>query len=270
MLSWQSADTEEILAKFAETACDYTETGYGHLSPVHQHFVALYTAIILYIDDIGEQHLDALKQFASRLTCGEKQLCPALDALVHLLRQAHELWTDVGADAIIAGTLDTVTAMYIENTTRDMEIKPKATLYPYYLRTRSGICPPYIHFIFMKHWRPTTESYLQMLPYMERWVVGANLSFYKEELAGETKNYIHMCAAAEQVTPADALRALANEVLNHTHTIKTLAGEDIELASLWEQYVQRVLEFHINARRYRLSELDLEAVYGQRADGGTH
>lgn len=164
LLSWQSADTEETLAKFAETACDYTETGYGHLSPVHQHFVALYTAIILYIDDIGEQHLDAIKQFASRLTCGEKQLCPALNALVQLLRQAHELWTDVGADAIIAGTLDSVTAMYIENTTRDMEIKPKATLYPYYLRTRSGICPPYIHFIFMKHWRPTTKSYLQMLP----------------------------------------------------------------------------------------------------------
>ena len=65
-----------------------------------------------------------------------------------------------------------------------------------------------------------------------------SLSFYKEELAGETKNYIHMRATAEQITPASALRALANEVLDCTHTVKMLAEDDTEFISLWELYVQ--------------------------------
>ncbi len=152
------------LGKLVDSACVITETAYGHTSPVHQHYIALYTAIVLYLDDIGHKHLDAIKQFASRFTRGEKQLSPALDDLVQLMRQSHELFTDVGADAIVSGTFDAVTAMYIEYSTQDMVIRPPATLYPWYLRVRSGICPPYIHFIFMKSWRPTAESYLQMMP----------------------------------------------------------------------------------------------------------
>ncbi|TFK83819.1 terpenoid synthase [Polyporus arcularius HHB13444] len=246
-----------VIEKFVDCACDFAETAYGHISPEHLHYVALYTAIILYIDDLGGTHLDAIQQFVARFTRGDKQLSPALDTLVDLLRGAHQLWTQVGAEAIIAGTLDAVTAMYIECTTHEMEIKPDATWFPYYLRTRSGICPPYIHFIFMKSWRATSDSYLQMMPYMERWVVGANLSFHKEQLAGETKNYIHMRACAEQTTPNNVLRDLCDETLHSDRHILTLAGRDNELVELWQKYVQGTLEFHVNTRRYRLHELGL-------------
>ena len=164
MLAWKSGDSVEVIEKLVDPSCSFAETAYDHTSPEHLYYVALYTAVILYIDDHGGKHLDAIRQFAARFAQGKKQLSPALDTLVDLMRGAHRLWTDVGADAIIAGTFDAVTAMYIECTTQDMEIKPQATLYPYYLRTRTGICPPYIHFVFMKSWRDTTNSYLQMMP----------------------------------------------------------------------------------------------------------
>lgn len=164
MVSWNTGDSLEVFEKIADPACALAEAAYRHTSPEHRYHIALNTAIFVYIDDHGEEHLDAIEQFAVRFTRGETQLSPALDTLVGLLRNVHQLWTTVGADAIIAGTLDAVTAMHIEYTTKEMQIKPHATLYPYYMRTRSGICPPYAHFIFTKSWRTTPKSYLQLLP----------------------------------------------------------------------------------------------------------
>ena len=118
----------------------------------------------MYVDDLGERNLDAVMRFTGRFAKGETQPDPVLNCLADLLRRSHELWTQYGSDAIIAGTLDAVTAMYIEYTAQNLVVKPTATRFPYYLRTRAGIGPPYIHFIFMKSWRATPESYLQLLP----------------------------------------------------------------------------------------------------------
>ena len=165
MLSCKDPDDSiEHIAKTVDTSCAIAEIAYGHTSPVHQHYIALYTTIMVYLDALDHKHLEAVRQFAARFTKGEKQLFPPLDTLVQLLQQAHELWISGGADAIVSGTIDAVTAMYTEYTTLHLNIKPGATWYPYYLRYRAGIAPPYIHFLFMKSWRPTTESYLQMVP----------------------------------------------------------------------------------------------------------
>ena len=145
-------------------SCVYAETTYGHTTHEHRYFIALYTACLMYVDDLGERNLDAVKQFTSRFAKGERQPDPILQRLAELLGRAHDIWTHFGADAIIAGTLDAVTAMYIEFTTQGMVVKSSATRFPYYLRTRAGLGPPYIHFIFMNDWRATPESYLQMLP----------------------------------------------------------------------------------------------------------
>ena len=159
-----AGDDPRFVQKFSVTGCDLANTIYGHTSPKHQYYIALYTACILYVDDLGSRHLDALAQFSRRLATGQKQLNPALDVLTDLLRQSYDLWPQVGADAIISGTLEAIAAMYIECTTGDMAITPQATWWPNYFRNRTGICPPYAHFNFMKSWRSTPESYLQLLP----------------------------------------------------------------------------------------------------------
>lgn len=161
---WDSCGNEATIDKIVECACDFIESAYGHLPRAHQKYVALYTACILYVDDLGGERLAPVQQFAARLTRGAPQLTPALDALAALLRDAHEMWPPIGADAIVSGTVDAVTGMYIEYTTKEMDISPHATWWPTYLRTRTGINAPFIHFIFTKDFRPTPESYLQMLP----------------------------------------------------------------------------------------------------------
>ncbi|KAJ3013106.1 hypothetical protein NUW54_g1682 [Trametes sanguinea] len=165
--------------------------------------------------------------------------------------------TDSGANSIAAGTLEAIAAFYTEFTIQNMIVKPGALRYPDHLRLRSGIDPPYIAFLFMRGWRDTSESYVQLIPDMEYWIGAVNdvLSFYKEELAQETNNYVHLRAAAEQAPSLSILRTLAEEVVETKRRLDRLVEDDAELAALWRGYVQRFLEFSVKAPRYRLLEL---------------
>ena len=64
------------------------------------------------------------------------------------------------------------------------------------------------------------------------------LSFYKEELAGETKNYIHIRAQTEGLPPIDVFRHLVQEVLNSARTIELTLSDDEELKTVWLLYLE--------------------------------
>ncbi|KAI0741289.1 terpenoid synthase [Daedaleopsis nitida] len=256
---WQTNIDMQMKLKMIETSCSYAESTYSHTSPDHRYYIALYTACMLYAEDLGESDPDAVIQFARRLIRGERQVNPVFDRLADLLKDAHLYWTDVGADAIVTGTVDALSATSVEFATADMPVAAFATRYPYYLRTRAGGGPQYTHFMFMRSWRENVDSYLQILPEIEHWTLGTNdiLSFYKEEIAGERGNYIHLRAAAEQVSPLEVLRRLTDEVLDTAFRIEQIVCDDAELAALWQGYLQRYLEFSIRTPRYRLAELGL-------------
>ena len=65
-----------------------------------------------------------------------------------------------------------------------------------------------------------------------------SLSFYKEEIAGETSNYVHLRAETEQTSPLEVLRRLTEEVLDSAERIERIVSEDRELSALWHQYLQ--------------------------------
>lgn len=65
-----------------------------------------------------------------------------------------------------------------------------------------------------------------------------SLSFYKEELVGETSNYVHLRSAAEQRPPMEVLRLLSEEVLDTAERIDKIIGNDQDLRALWQQYLQ--------------------------------
>ncbi|KAI0366905.1 terpenoid synthase [Pilatotrama ljubarskyi] len=257
--SWAVHVHPRMLDKMLETSCSYAETAFGHTSFEHRYYIALYTACMLYGEDLGEHDPDAVTQFGRRLVRGEKQLSPIFDRLADLLKEAHLYWSDVGADAIVTGTIDALTATAIEFATTGSPVAPAALRYPYYLRTRAGGGPQYTHFMFMRSWREKADSYLQILPEIEHWTLGTNdiLSFYKEELAGEPSNYVHLRAEAEQSSPWDVLRELTEEVLDTARRIDIITAKDRELHALWNRYLQTYLEFSVRTPRYRLADLGL-------------
>ncbi|KAI9058151.1 terpenoid synthase [Trametes sanguinea] len=255
--TWAIYVDPRMLEKMVETSCSYAETAFGHTSFEHRYYIALYTACMLYGEDLGEHDSEAVTQFARRLVRGQKQISPIFDRLAELLQQAHLYWSDVGADAIITGTVDALTATAIEFATTGTPVAPSALRYPYYLRTRAGGGPQYTHFIFMRGWREKADSYLQILPEIEHWTLGTKLSFYKEELAGETSNYVHLRADAEQISPWEVLHQLTEEVLDTASRIDEITAKDPELSALWNRYLQSYLEFSVRTPRYRLADLGL-------------
>ncbi|KAH9940450.1 terpenoid synthase [Epithele typhae] len=268
LATWPASVPPSFIAKVLDGACVYTETAYAHVSHAHKLYIARYTACMLYVDDLaateasGVEGADAVRRFAGRFVRGEPQPDAVLDALAAILRDAHTggLWGPYGADAIVAGTLDAIAAAHVEGALERGAIKVHsgATMFPSYLRTRAGIGPPFTHFAFMREWRDVPDSYLQVLPYMEHWTLGTNLSFYKEELAGETKNYVHLRADAELRSCEEVLLALSDEVAQSARRMDTLVKEDVELEALWRRYYQGYLEFSLKAKRYRLAELGYE------------
>ena len=161
--SFQAAnDDPKFIERIIIASCDMAEIAYRHTSLEHQHYIALYTVCFFYVDDLTNRHTEAVSQFSRRFATGEEQLNPALDVFAGLLRQANDLWPQVGADSIIAGTLEGITACYVEHTTKHVAVIPRAIWWPNYFRARSGFCTSYAHFNFTKSWGP--GSYLQLLP----------------------------------------------------------------------------------------------------------
>ena len=165
IISWNAHDDPKAAEVLADSSCSTTERAYGSTSPAHRRFNALYNACVIYVDDAGTPEMaDAVRRFGGRLARGEAQGLPGLHTLSALLGEATALFTDTGADAIVSCTIEAMSAMALEYAVRDMEVIPKATRWPEYLRLRTGICAAYAHFMFMRGWRETPESYVQLLP----------------------------------------------------------------------------------------------------------
>ena len=162
--SWNAHDDHEAAEMLADTSCSIAEKMYGLMSYDYRRYGALYTACCAYVDDTVASNsvvLDAARKFGSRFARGEPLCLPALERLAALLKEAHTLFTDAGANAIITCTMDGMTAMALEHTTTAI---PQVTRWPEYLRSRVGVSMAYAHFGFARSWRETPESYIQLLP----------------------------------------------------------------------------------------------------------
>ncbi|KAI0769054.1 terpenoid synthase [Trametes elegans] len=256
---WDVDIAPAFFERTMNASCIFVETVYGHTPPANRRYIALYNVCMFYADDLNEHAPDAILHFSRRFITGARQPNDVLECLAGLLRQAYELWPQYGADSIVTGTLEALAANHVEVTTREMRVKPLATRYPAYLRERAGISAPYTHFLFAGGWRASPESYLQIIPDLDHWALGTNLSFYKEELAGETNNYVHIRAAAEQAFVEDTLARLVEEVSHTADRVKAIVADDVELSEVCTRYMQSYLEFHLKTPRYRLTELGFSA-----------
>lgn len=64
-----------------------------------------------------------------------------------------------------------------------------------------------------------------------------SLSFYKEALAGETNNYVHLRAAAEQKPVIEVLRELVDETVVSIRKIAELGAVQPGLAKVCNDYI---------------------------------
>ena len=87
------------------------------------------------------------------------------------------------------------------------------------------------------------------------------LSFYKEELEGDTVNsYVHLRAATELVPPVEILERLVNETLDTIHVVNGIFAGDQEIARIWQEFVQVILLIYWDSPALTLRSLLLCAT----------
>ena len=81
------------------------------------------------------------------------------------------------------------------------------------------------------------------------------MSFFKEELDGDTGSQTYMIAESRGWSHMNAMEYLANECVEaHKKVIRILEPHK-EAKEAWLRYAQGYITFHTALRRYRLAEL---------------
>ena len=83
------------------------------------------------------------------------------------------------------------------------------------------------------------------------------LSFYKEELAGETVNRVHLIAKCKGVPQAQVLKDLVDDAVNAHHRVLDILRPHTIAYESYLAFSQGYIGFHAGHQRYRLNELHL-------------
>ena len=83
------------------------------------------------------------------------------------------------------------------------------------------------------------------------------LSFYKEELIGESTNYVSVVASISHTSKLDVLKMLIDKtVAAYNRTTESLSSNPKALEA-FRLFAYGYVEFHASDPRYKLSELNL-------------
>ncbi|KAJ7633667.1 isoprenoid synthase domain-containing protein [Mycena polygramma] len=232
---------------------------YRHHSFESKVFISLLSWFSMTIDDRVTSMQIPLQQFHGRLLSSEKQLDPLLDHLASLLKDTYRYWDPVCASAIVCSFLEFIGSTLIQE--RD-EVKNKRGVvesesWPPYIRGKDGEPDAYAYMVFSRDVCPDVSVYLQAIPDMCTFINYNNdvLSFYKEELAGETHNFVHGRAQASGESPLSELAAIAEECLAATRRVRTILRGKGKYEEVWHAFEHGYVTFHTAGKRYRLDEI---------------
>ncbi|KAG7090688.1 hypothetical protein E1B28_009785 [Marasmius oreades] len=223
--------------------------------------IAKFTWFMIYIDDLSSRMPSALEDFQSKLFSRELPNDPVLQLLTEHLSDMYRFWDPLPANCITGATLEFVTGCALEINAEIQRIEPSSSpsSWPYYLRAKTGVAPAYAFMIF-KTISGSMSRYMQVIADICLFIDLTNdvLSFYKEELAGETVNYIHNRAAVVGKLPIDVVSEVASEALAAYDRVTaalqpTFQSDDAIRA--WKTFVNGYVAFHMTQDRYQLKEL---------------
>ncbi|KAK2011370.1 longiborneol synthase [Colletotrichum eremochloae] len=228
-----------------------------------QGFVGLFTWLVVQYDDIVGQNdeMAEAQLFQERFFRGETQPNAMLEGLANLMREAPRWFDPVLANLLQISTLKFLTCNLLERHKGflNMPVTRAGVKFPDFVRDLSGINVAFAVFCFPKAQYPDVEQYLEAIPDMARFIDISNdvLSFYKEELSGDTRNYVHNRAMATGRPVLTELEVLKDEVVESANrAAKILKGRGKYEQSMHDS-VRGLLAMHTANPRYKLQDLGL-------------
>ncbi|KIJ11834.1 hypothetical protein PAXINDRAFT_101514 [Paxillus involutus ATCC 200175] len=260
----------------------------GHITPLpNQIWIALCTACLFFVEDIPRHlptELPSIRTFNDRLVRGEKQGNAVLDAVAGLLKETPRIFGGhMPANLLTTSILDFVTTTVMEYETTNMQISASAKGYPSYQRVMSGIGEAYAIMAFPPD--IPYEEYIQAMPELALFICTVNdvLSFYKEELDGESNTHVATMAARKGISKVEAFEELTDTSVElYQGILSILEGSPRSASGLtkgmdnrereggtqatpsfsraskaFKQFAAGYFAFHFSSERYRLMEVGL-------------
>ncbi|KAI1428942.1 isoprenoid synthase domain-containing protein [Xylaria sp. FL1777] len=227
--------------------------------------VRVYTGILTWlgviIDDAAAKDPEEWYQFIPRFHAAaghpDNGLAQEFDRWLRLTYRYYSLTV---ANFIVSSWLDFVNTSALEGS--DV---PRVTRtaggqnWPYYLRMKNSIAEGYAWMTFPKEICPDVPCYIEAVADMSKYIAFVNdvFSFYKEECACETDNYMHTRTFYEDVGVLGVLKKVIKESLDaHRRISLVLEGKEPYMG-LWLDHALGYVGMHTTSERYRLLDLGL-------------
>ncbi|KAJ7480552.1 isoprenoid synthase domain-containing protein [Mycena latifolia] len=229
---------------------------YNHPFEVKLAF-AYYAWFFFLVDDNTSQA--SLEQFQRNALLGKAQPPGPLAHFQPALGALYKYWDPLCANIMVSAAMDFVTATALEGR-QDvvcMDVRPTALGWPKYLRAKSGMAPGYSCAAFPLAAHPDITTYIQALPEIDECLSLLNdiLSFYKEDLAGETMNYVSVRAKVSGKQPRGVIVEMVEEVTDLHRRIAGILEGNPDAAAAWAALEHGVIAWHFALLRYKLADL---------------
>ncbi|KAJ8517213.1 hypothetical protein ONZ45_g5589 [Pleurotus djamor] len=229
---------------------------FGHLKdkPI-QMYIAMYTALLMYVEDYLQHEVELVSSFQIKLITREDQGHPVLNALAALLLELPEKFEKVVSNIILTSALNYITGVWLEHQTESLELSPHATAFAGFSRWISGSSEAYALYVFASEL--PVKAYLQAIPDMMTFLNYSNdvLSFYKEELAGETANHVSILAKCQGKSKIEVLEGIVKETIACHRRLRHILADHDEGKEILEKLSEGYVSFHASLGRYRLDEI---------------
>ncbi|KAG2058651.1 terpenoid synthase [Suillus hirtellus] len=265
--SWYSECSQEAINRgypmdailpYMDFGVAMTSNAYGHLPDrATKIWLCLFTAVGICTEDLmmRAEHIVHVYRFNERFANCQPQGHPVMTALDELLREATCHYSSPVSNLIVTSALDFVSSNLLDNETKYMPISPQTPSYPEYSRMLSGATNAYGFFIF-----PSTlplREYIQCMPDLAIVINYTNdiLSYYKEEIEGESANYLSLVAASRALTKQDALSELIEKTVQAHHNALKFLKSRPEAYNAYVAFFDGYIKFHTSFGRYKLEEI---------------
>ncbi|KAI0031073.1 isoprenoid synthase domain-containing protein [Vararia minispora EC-137] len=218
--------------------------------------MAICTAGMKWMDNVADDILDALAEFQHLFYAHLPQLHPVLDCYANYMLKLYDHYEAYVADAMIMSSCTFIDGSVLEvrALTKRVSTKPDAKLWPYYVRSLSGISGFYSYACFPKKDHPDVVDYVQAIPEILIFTNFLNdvLSFYKEEMDGEQHNYCQMMSRVNGKAPIDILQDVSDETVMVAKRAARILKEAPAALKAFKEYEQGYIRFHLDVAHYRL------------------
>jgi len=254
--SWNLGLSDHDLDKYLTGGVVLALTAYGHTSFDTRLLISLHAMCSQLVDDDIMTN-EMLRDFAPRFFDGREQLHPILTRFLEtcsLLRSHYSTYSD---NIIMTSTIDFVGAEIFLRDQGGPELHvEEASEYLDWIRWKTGIGEAYAAFVWPRDLFPETRTYIQAMPYASQFICLSNdlMSYYKEENAGETSNYLSQRMVTNGRPVTEMLEELVNRLVTADSCIKAVLGDSPERRA-WEAFASGYAEYHLHTPRYMLKDL---------------